>query len=346
MKWKSLLLGLIWVVGCSDDATTPPCDEPLSVMTWNLYLGADLTPVLTAPTPADIPGRAAEVWARIQATDFPSRAVQIASEIVAHQPHVVGLQEVSLYRIQSPGDAAVGGTTPATDVVVDHLQLLLQALDDVGARYEVAASVSNFDVEVPMLAGTQIDDIRLTDRDVILVRQGIAFSEVSGQNFQTNAQLGIAGGPVFPFLRGWTSIVLDWFGQPIRLVNTHLESQNFPAVQGAQAQEILDALSQETRPSLLMGDMNSDASGNQTPTYDDMVASGCRDLWDLSRDGNTCCQDSDLLNPDIDLTQRIDFLFAHGDPAPQVLSIGRVGLQRVTLWPSDHVGIRATLRYE
>ena len=45
--------------------------------------------------------------------DFHVRVAGIVNEIVANRPDLVGLQEVSTLRLQSPGDLIVGGTTPA-----------------------------------------------------------------------------------------------------------------------------------------------------------------------------------------------------------------------------------------
>lgn len=87
---------------------------PLRVMTRNIYLGASITPLLTAPSAALIPGLVATMWEEVQATDFPARAVQLAEEIDRQKPHVVGLQEAAMYRVQSPGDFFTGNAEPAT----------------------------------------------------------------------------------------------------------------------------------------------------------------------------------------------------------------------------------------
>src|SRR5205085_6287791 len=83
---------------------TPPGKE-LTVLTRNIYLGADLAPVIGVPSPQLIPIRTAAVWAGVLATNFPERAKALVDEIVKAQPDLVGLQEVSLWRTQFPGDA-------------------------------------------------------------------------------------------------------------------------------------------------------------------------------------------------------------------------------------------------
>ena len=122
------LLALMSLVGCDRsipsapsvqfDATLPPAGaRGLTVMTRNLYLGADLDPLLAESDPNQIPFLAAHAFQAVLASNFPERAQALAGEIAASRPHLVGLQEVSTYRVQSPGDAAFGGTTPATNVV-------------------------------------------------------------------------------------------------------------------------------------------------------------------------------------------------------------------------------------
>ena len=73
-------------------------------MTRNVYLGAPIGPVLGAGSLAEVPGLVSQMWATVQANDFPARAQALADEIAAAQPELVGLQEVSMYRIQFPGD--------------------------------------------------------------------------------------------------------------------------------------------------------------------------------------------------------------------------------------------------
>src|SRR5918994_6396009 len=60
----------------------PPTSAPnLPIMTRNLYLGANLDPVVEAVrtgTPADVFDAVSEAWAMIKSTDFPKRAELLA----------------------------------------------------------------------------------------------------------------------------------------------------------------------------------------------------------------------------------------------------------------------------
>src|SRR5437870_3022315 len=75
----------------------------IDVMTVNLYVGADFSPV-TSLSPSDpayvskLLTGVATIYGRILASDFPKRADALARQIVARGPDLVALQEVSLIR--------------------------------------------------------------------------------------------------------------------------------------------------------------------------------------------------------------------------------------------------------
>ena len=89
--------------------------ESVTVMTRNIYVGADVDIILAAENPQDIPLLVTQAFQTMMATNFPERAVALAKEVFESNPHLIGLQEVSLLRTQIPGDAVIGGTIPAVD---------------------------------------------------------------------------------------------------------------------------------------------------------------------------------------------------------------------------------------
>ena len=97
-------VALALAAGCDDDGVGPGAEAEVTVLTWNLYLGSALASSLAGSDVEDLPDVVAALWATIEGTDFPERAQAIADEIVDVDPDLIGLQEATLYRRQSPGD--------------------------------------------------------------------------------------------------------------------------------------------------------------------------------------------------------------------------------------------------
>ena len=70
----------------------------ITVMTRNIFLGADLGPAIEADSIPEAIDGAGEIWNEFQATKFPERAKPLAREIATNKPDLVGLQEVALWR--------------------------------------------------------------------------------------------------------------------------------------------------------------------------------------------------------------------------------------------------------
>jgi len=338
-------------------------NKGVTVMTQNLYFGSSLDPVLGAVDILDLLLGVNEVWTNVQDTDFPARAEVIADTIVEAQPDLVGLQEAALWRIQSPGNI-----TPATDVVYDFVEILLDELEERGVRYEVVVSQDNLDIELPSITG---DDIRLTDRDVIIARTHTWHVKKHGRghwhkakhrakilgtdaaHFNTLLQIppGIPGFPPILVPRGWVSADVKVRGKKFRFVNTHLE--DVPAIiQELQAIELLDGPLDSDLPLVCLGDFNSDAYGVGTDSYEILLAGGLVDSWtDLQPldPGLTWGQEPDLLNPISTFTERLDIVFYDGPFVPKEAYVVGDHPDDVTdsgLWPSDHAGVVAVLAFE
>jgi len=334
------------------------------VMTWNVYVGADVDAILTAD-PENIPNVVGGAFAALNATDFNLRAVAIVDQIAEYQPHLIGLQEISLIRLQSPGDFIIGGTVLATDVVFDYLDILMAELASRGLDYEVAAKVQNADVELPMLnpiTGSQIpDDVRLTDYDVVLVRGGIAYDNVAEVNYGTYLSVEVPGMPPINILRGYASVDATIGQVTYRFVSTHLESysEEIEFFRLAQAGELLGDLSSVTLPVIMVGDFNSPAPNNQTYNF---LTAEFEDAWlhnvlPNEGEGFTAPHDYDLLNTTVNLNRRIDLVLVRTpNPHPGSKPIGPVQatvigdeLQDRTaggMWPSDHAGVVAKLHIQ
>ena len=328
-----------------------PDTEPLTVMTYNVYVGADMLPLLGITNLLEVPSAVASLYDTVIASDFPGRAAAIASTIKAQQPHLIGLQEISLIRTQTPGDRLTGGE-PAEEVVLDFLEIFMNALQAEGLNYQVAAKVENFDVEMPMSATgsfTEYEDVRLTDYDVILAREDVVVSRPTQLNYTAMLSLEEL---FISVTRGYVAVDAMVAGITYRVVNTHLEaleeSSVMATVRVAQTEELVASLRDETLPIILLGDFNTAAPDGAA--YKILLDAGYMDLWQMDAEGtgNTCCQAPLLQNETSELYARIDQIFVRNFKRPTSVmthTIGDTPEERLPsgLWPSDHAGVIASL---
>ncbi|MDH4020905.1 MAG: hypothetical protein OEU84_15025 [Xanthomonadales bacterium] len=401
------LFSLMFAISASAEAAGKPRKAKIKVVTYNLYVGADIFRVFS-PTPCGVPQAVNDIHNIIQATNFPERAEAIADQIMLQDPHVIGLQEVSLIRTQFPGNSlAPDGsgieflgdfpTDPrftfkldATTVAYDYLQLLLDALADRGLNYVAVDSASpvNADTEFPAIEFgpdcTPLSvpiDLRLTDRDVTLVRADLPVNIAFKGNFQVNTPIELptlipTPGGLVPavyvteFTRGWGALNLTIKDQSYSVFNTHLEvgdktlppDEGLNLVQFAQALEI-GFIASTTLPSprILVGDINSSPMSGITdprPAYFILTNEyGLADVWNIqdkppAKPGFTCCQSELLDNSRSMLDERIDVVLTDfGELVPEKIKVYVLGDEPADktptgLWPSDHAGVAAKLSFE
>jgi endonuclease/exonuclease/phosphatase family metal-dependent hydrolase len=328
-------------------------------MTQNLYLGSSLAPALEAKTPPAFVEAVARIYRTVQYTDFPARAEAIAEEIQAEEPDLVGLQEVTKW--------TTGGVNPPPGY--DFLEILEGDLEARGLHYTAAAVAHNANIgPVPLALPEQgcvqpgpeiICSVTLEDRDVILVNDdtpGLTWGNPQSGHYTAQEVVESPVGPL-SFDRGWASIDARLRGQPFRFVDTHLETEESPAVQETQAAEFL-AGPGKGGTMVATGDFNSASDGSTTTSYAQLTAPGkFRDSWDEAQlgPGDSCCQESNtpplapgaLNNPVSTLATRIDLILGRGaarSSGNEAQLVGNTPFQATPpFWPSDHAGVVATL---
>lgn len=344
-----LVLAAVLFAGACDDGAVPVSAE-VTVMTRNVYLGANIFRLTQATSVEEIPVIVAEIFEIMEGNDYAERAGALAAEIEATDPHLVGLQEIELYRIQDPSDYVDGNTTAnATEVHIDFLQVLLDSLAARGLDYTVASFVENADVELPAAKSqTEFFDIRMTDHDVILARSDIPARGPGGDGFDVIVPYELVSGDTVWFERGYTWVDATVEDVDFTFVNTHLEVSaggQLTVFQTAQANELIDQFAGST-PVVLVGDFNTGPGDHPYSVLTEVFTDAWADLG--TGDGLTCCQ-GEFLNTTQPLYERIDLILFGG--AVDVLSAEVVGDEPADrtssgLWPSDHAGVVATLRIE
>jgi endonuclease/exonuclease/phosphatase family metal-dependent hydrolase len=353
----------------------------VTVMTRNLYIGADITRPIraaagrTGPDAVLALGHANHELRRIvDRTDFATRSGLLADEIAKAQPDVLGLQEVALWR-HGPMELNRLGQLNATTVDYDFLQLLLGRLADRGLSYEVAGAQQGSDVEAPAFTGdpfagtvSAAQDVRLTVRDVILVHRdaGIRVLNSGGGSYRHRLDVTLGGVP-FSFVRGfsWADVTAGSFR--FRFVTTQLESQSAD-IALAQAAELLGGPAADASIStVIVCDCNSDPANTRVPpgdsvpkrtAYQLLTGDGrFGDLWLQQQPPRTRGFTAGLNEPVNDATpaalnRRLDLALAR--PAGRVrLPVRRADVtgdeltdrdMRTGLWPSDHAGVVVSVR--
>ena len=237
----------------------------------------------------------------------------------------------------------------------DFLEILMNELDELGQLYRVASVVQNVDIELPLATSPiTFDDVRYTDRGVILVRRGIRVVSSSSGNFAADVSFPVGGAIPVTIPRGWNRVQMMHRGQTYYFLNAHLETaETSVSVQEAQAAELVGLVEGVTDPTVIVGDLNGSPLGD-TGTYDLVIGAGFTDAWEASRrrgGGLTCCYGEDLKSGA--LFKRIDYVMARGPgaSAPEVVGVMVVGdnprYSRTPsgLRPSDHLGVFASLRF-
>ena len=352
------MLALVSGAGCSSDAKTMTGPDlgssvelaidrrpRLSVMSRNLYVGADVDGVIAAlasPDPSDDFPTLLQAIGVLQETAFPSRAEALAREIARHRPHVIGLQEVT--------DMSIDLTPFSIPIAIslDFLAILQHQLALRGLNYAVAAQVTS--IEAVPLPG-----ISVIDHDVILIdasRVTLGSFKIE-QNFSAN--IGVVA-PGVDIKRGWVAIEAIIGDRSYVIASTHLESGGGPGLdqlRAAQAIELVTTLGSRA-PAVVLGDLN-DVPGSLM--YQVMVGAGFADTWKILRpgtEGYTCCHQANLANQVHGFTQRIDYVFARGvgltldGVRGKVDRLGEAPSDRIAgpahrIWPSDHAGLVASL---
>ena len=376
------------VVGLAPSVTSA-APRPFSAVTmdvgvYNVYLGADLTPLFGATSLPDLAARAGAVYSEMVRTDFPQRAEAIAELVAADRPDVRGLNEIARWEtapmtlVPTPGGPVPVVTGPYT-TTYDFEQILLDALAAEGEPYTVVAGNTNFtsaSIPVPIPISSTLA-ARFTDHDLILVRtdalKHISVSNARSMNFSANASFSVTllGLPIV-VERGWSTVDLTQRGRTYRFVNTHLEAFGSTPLRdewrNRQAAELVADLATSPYPVVVVGDINARPTlcqdFRQPPQFQDqnvvayglLEAAGLQEVWPLVYEKNPCGPASwtsgqdDTLQAPSTLDHRIDVVFVSEEfTALQAETIGEEPDDRTEpsgFWPSDHAGSLAKIRLD
>lgn len=326
----------------------------IKIMTQNMDAGTDLGFALFGLQQPDPRPYIDLTLLEVDASGIPARATYLAAEIADQKPHIVSLQEVTLWR--------TGPTIEtATTVRYDQLQLLLSALESIGAHYRVVAVNTLTDVALPTTASGP-GALRITDRDVLLARSDLSPAELQLSDVQTHVYTASLSVGDFTSRRGYISALARVNNQVFRIADTHLENQ-FPGIpatamiQKLQASELLDAMHRWPQPVILAGDFNADAiygingpGPDNTDTVAVIEAAGYTDTWAAANSTSSGAtwplwledQTTPYFFVNTTPWERIDLIFSKRLHIVSTIQLG-AGLG-YTSAASDHTGVLTTFQ--
>ncbi len=244
-----------------------PANPTLTVMSRNLYLGADVGVALELIP--DMPAAAQFMWDQVKATDFSKRSALFVEEINREKPDVIGLQEATIWYCKAH-------FWSAKTEVFNFTEELLRALD---GRYVIAEQngVKAFNPgysigPIPFL--TTVNDPNtfqpLFGRDkaacgfqigdALLVKRDRAGDILAVGNTEFDAIYKVVP-TIMEIRRGYTWADIKIGSTTTRFVTTHLESlfdDNDVPTSALQAKQLVADLSKTKAPLIVMGDFNSD----------------------------------------------------------------------------------------
>jgi endonuclease/exonuclease/phosphatase family metal-dependent hydrolase len=320
-------------------------------MTYNVDEGTDFTQLAAATNLTQLLGAVGRTIVQVRASDPPGRMQQVAKEILAAAPTLVSLQELDQW-YSGPIDPTTLSCGPLS-LEFDLLQELLNAL---GPSYQLVYEAPQYQLPtVPGVIASTGTFLCVAARNYIavLARADLPPSVLQLSNVQSAQYTSEAffKTPVqsFPEPHAWIAVDVDFNGEAVRFIGTHLESGD-ANVRRAQGGELRAGPANTSLPVIIAMDANAQAAPPpQDPTYTDFVTAGYADAWAIilpQKTGFTCCQAESVNNRFSRLSRRIDLILTAGNlGAAKIARHGATAADKTPagLWPSDHAAVAAQI---
>jgi endonuclease/exonuclease/phosphatase family metal-dependent hydrolase len=267
MKLRALLVSALSLLLISPAVTAEAEQQPIKVMSRNLYLGADVG-VALAKIP-NMPAAAQFMWDQVQKTDFSQRKKILADQIRGESPDVIGIQEATIWYCKAH---VWSGKTE----VFNFTQALLAQL---GGDYIIAekdgtqANNPGYSIgPIPFLTkvhdpktfqtlfGQNDADCGFQIGDALLIKKSLAQYVNQVGNSEYKAVYKVVP-TLMEIYRGYSWADITVQGTNVRFVTTHLESlwdANKVPKAADQARQLVDDLKNTKSPIVVIGDFNSD----------------------------------------------------------------------------------------
>ena len=267
---RKILLALALLLTAASVIPVQAAEQPLTVMSRNLYLGADVGVAMELIP--DFSAAAQFMWSQVSATDFSKRAPVLAQEVISQNADVVGLQEATHWYCKK-------NLWSKKVIVFDFTTQFLEATRKLGHEYVLASKdgvdALNIGYSIPAIPYlTMVKDPETfqplfgSDKaacgfeigDALVVKKELASSILRVGNSEYETSYSIIP-KLMTIYRGYTWADIDFKGRKVRIVTTHLESlwdSNKVPNAALQAKQLIQDLSSTKMPTIIIGDFNSD----------------------------------------------------------------------------------------
>jgi endonuclease/exonuclease/phosphatase family metal-dependent hydrolase len=333
-KLALALTALALVAAAPSTASANPVD--VTVMTRNLFLGADLIPLAVADPGDPFEQAVAKTFQEAQSSNFAARMRGVAREIAKAKPDVVGLQEVTSWWTGPKNDPA-----PAGKLEFEHLRPLLAELKRLHAPYRLARGGGGTDLEGPSASGV---DVRFKeDESPLLVRKGVRIAKRRAHAFKRLLQIPTKALGTVTVTLSWAALDLVKQRKRFRVVNAHLEAYSTD-VRLRQAKELVAGPLRSRTPVILVGDLNSGPkldNPDDRPPYNAIAGAG----FTPRRTARFSCCFDDLTGAG-KWDHNVDWIMAKPSKRVKLVRSFVTGATKLPegLLASDHGGVVSTLR--
>ena len=319
-------MALLAVAAPSAQAAKGPT---VTVMTRNLFLGADLIPLAVTPAGQQFEQTTTNMFNGVKGEDPNARMKLVAGEIAKAKPDLVGFQELSLWRT---------GSAPASTVAFDYIKTITTQLKKLHQNYRVVAIKQGFNVEGPTGGGS---DVRLTLGDAILARKGVKVKHIHSGLFKNQLTIPTQAIGNVTTNRGYNELDATVHGVTVHVVNSHLEAYSAD-IRLKQAQELVKGALRSKLPTILIGDLNSGPNlpkPEDRPPYQAIAKAGFKEERTLKF---SCCFNE--LTDKTGWDHNVDWIMAK--PKLKLVRSFVTGTETTPagVHPSDHGGVVSVLR--
>ena len=276
--WIALTVSSLVLVNPHAAASGNESDRSVSVMTRNLYLGADVGVALQLLP--NFPSTAQFMWDQMKSTDFGIRAEKLAQESSLLRPDVIAIQEATTWSCKK-------NWFSKKRVIFDFLEMFVSATKESGVGYSLVTdgntSTKNPGFQIPAIPNlTIVNDSSLflplfgqpeaacgfTIADALLVRDDLDAEVLQLGNSEFKDHYSVLPLAMVIY-RGYTWADLKIRGQKIRFVATHLESlftDDGEPHSSLQGHQLAEDLASTRMPLVVMGDFNADPRDPRSPS--------------------------------------------------------------------------------